>query len=152
MLDPDDEQIIQDCKAGGAVLVTWDRVVREAAGGLTPYEMLEQAQKEAPPEAPPEARAEIDRLLALTPEKLTIMVDGADKTYQLFNKHIRLTRETAKIVKQLRVEEEFSWRAIARWVAMRLKAPWGGNQIAGLVICEKAAKLLGEDFLKEPWN
>ena len=152
MLDPDDEQIIKDCKEGGVILVTWDRVVRKEAGGLTPYEMMEKALEEAPPEAPPEAKAEINRLLRLTPEKLTVMEDGANKTYQLLNKYIRLDRETAKLVKQLRVEEDFSWRAIARWCAMRWKAPWGGNQIAGMTICEKAAKLLGEDFLKEPWN
>mgnify|MGYP001579972772 CR=1 FL=1 len=152
MLDPDDEQIIKDCKDGGCVLVTWDRVVRKEAGGLTPYEVMEKAPEEAPPEAPAEAKAEVNRLLRLTPEQLTIMADGADKTHQLFNKHIHLEVASARLIKQLRVEEDFSWRAVARWCAMRWKAPWGGNQIAGMVICEKAAKLLGEDFLKEPWN
>jgi predicted nucleic acid-binding protein len=44
MLDPDDEQIMKDAKEGGAVLITWDRVLRDAAGGLTPYEALDMAK------------------------------------------------------------------------------------------------------------
>ncbi len=44
MLDPDDEEIIKEAKEGGAIMVTWDRVVRYAAGGLTPYEVLDMAQ------------------------------------------------------------------------------------------------------------
>jgi len=151
MLDPDDQTIIQDCKADGAVLVTWDRVVREAAGGLTPIECMQQAREEAPPETPPEARAEVDRLLTLTPELLTVMADGANKTYQLFNR-IPLDTPRAKLVRHLRVTQSFSWRAVARRCALLWKAPWGANQIAGMALCQKAAKLLGEDFMKEPWN
>lgn len=151
MLDPDDEQIIGDCKAGGVVLVTWDKVMREAAGGLTPIECLQQAREEAPAEAPPEAKAELDRLITLTPEKLTVMADGANKTYQLFQR-IPLDKPRAKVVRHLRVTQGFSWRAVARRCSLLWQAPWGGNQIAGMVICQKAAKMLGEDFLKEPWN
>ncbi len=154
MLDPDDEQIIQDCKAAGAIFITFDRVTREAAGALamTPYEVMQKAKEETPAETPPEARAEVDRLLTLTPEKLTIMADGANKTCQLFNQHIRLDTPRAKLVRHLRVTQSFSWRAVARRCALLWEAPWGANQLAGMVICEKAAKLLGEDFLKEPWN
>lgn len=152
MLDPDDEQIIRDCKAGGVVLVTWDRVVREAAGGLTPIEIMQQAREEAPAEASPEAKAELDRLIRLTPEELTVMADGANKTYQLFDKYIRLDIPSAKVVRHLRVTQGFSWRAVARRCALLWKAPWGANQLAGMAICQKAGKLLGENFLKEPWN
>ncbi len=153
MLDPDDEQIIGDCKAAGnVVLVTWDRVMREAGGGLTPIECMQQAKEEAPPEAPPEAKAELDRLILLTPEKLTVLADGLNKTYQLFDRHIRLDKPRAKMVRHLRVTQSFSWRAVARRCALLWKAPWGANQIAGMALCQKAAKLLGEDFLKEPWN
>ncbi len=151
MLDPDDEQIIGDCKAGNVTLVTWDRVVREAAGLPTPIEIMQQAREEAPAEAPPEAKAELDRLIRLTPEQLTVMADGANKTYQLFQR-IPLDKPRAKLVRHLRVTQSFSWRAVARRCAMLWEAPWGANQLAGMVICEKAAKLLGEDFLKEPWN
>ena len=155
MLDPDDEQVIKDCKAGGGVLVTWDRVLREAAGGLTPIEVMQQVMQQAreeTPEAPPEAKAELDRLLRLSPEQLTVMADGANETWERFNQHIRLDKPRAKVVRHLRVMQGFSWRAVARRCALLWKAPWGGNQIAGMVICEQAAKMLGEDFMKEPWN
>lgn len=46
MLDPDDEQVLKDAKEGGCVLVTWNRVLLEAAGGLTPYEALDKAKAE----------------------------------------------------------------------------------------------------------
>ena len=152
MLDPDDEQIISDCKAGGGVLVTWDRVVREAAGGLTPVELMQQAREDPPAEAPPEAKAELDRLILLTPEQLTVMADGANKTHQLFDRHIHLDTPRAKVVRHLRVTQGFSWRAVARRCALLWEGPWGSNQIAGMTLCQKAARLLGEDFLKEPWN
>lgn len=159
MLDPDDEKIIRACKASGVTLVTWDRVVRKEAGALSPYEVLQKAQGEAPPEttptafySSPEAKAEIDRLIGLTPEQLTVMADGADKALKLFDKHICLDRPSATLVKHLRVKQDFSWRAVASQCALLWGAPWGANQIAGMVICQKAAKLLGEDFLKEPWN
>lgn len=28
----------------------------------------------------------------------------------------------------------------------------GGNELAGMVICEQAAKALREDFIQLPWN
>lgn len=151
MLDPDDETIIRDCKAGGVTLVTWDKVMREAAGGLTPIECLQQAKEEAPVEAPPEAKAEIGRLIRLTPEQLTVMANRANETYKLFQR-IPVDKARAKIVRHLRVTQNFSWRAVARRCALLWEAPWGANQIAGMVLCRKAAKLLGEDFMKEPWN
>jgi len=55
-------------------------------------------------------------------------------------------------VRHLRVIQGFSWRAVARRCALLWGAPWGSNQIAGMAICKKAARLLREDFLKEPWN
>ena len=153
MLDPDDEVVIKDAKEGGAVLITWDRVVRKAAGGLTPYEMLDKALDKAKTEgAAPEAVTELHRLHQLSPIELTKMREGADETVAMFRQHIQIGRDTAKLVRQLRVDEDYSWRAIARWASALLGAPWGANQLAGLVICEKAAKSLGEDFLKPPWN
>jgi hypothetical protein len=150
MLDRDDQEVIKDAKDGGAVLVTWDRVVREAAGGLTPYEVLEGAKEEG--QGTPEAQAEISRLHSLSPRDLTVLGEAADKTYKLFEEKIQVDEDTAKLIRILRIQKEYSWRAIARHCSDFLKAPFGGNQLAGMVICEKAAKLLGEDFLQPPWN
>lgn len=150
MLDPDDEQIIKDADEGGAVLVTWDRILRKAAGGLTPHEALDKAKDEG--SGTPEAQAEVSRLRSLSPRDLTVMCDSADKTYELFRQKIDVNKVGSKLIRLLRVEKEYSWRAIARHCSRYLKAPFGGNQLAGMVICEKAAKALGEDFMQPPWN
>ena len=150
MLDPDDEQVIKDAKDGGAVLVTWDRVMRLAAGGITPYEAMDQAM--AAPTGTPEARAEVSRLRRLTPSQLCVMAEGANTTWEHFHQYIEVNRDAAKLIRLLRVKQDYSWRAVARRCSEVWRAPWDGNQIAGMVICEKAAKLLGEDFLRPPWN
>jgi len=150
MLDRDDEQLIKDVEEGGGVLVTWDRVVRLAAGGITPYEVLDQAKAAFPGNK--EAQGEVSRLRTLTPADRTVMADGANKTYQYFCQHIKVSPGLAKLIRQLRVERDYSWRTVARYCSTVWRATWGGNQLAGMVICEKAAKLLGEDFLQPPWN
>jgi len=150
MLDPDDEQIIQDAKDGGAILVTWDRVMRLAAGGITPYGALDQAIDVG--EGTKEAQAEASRLRNLSPHELSALMDAGNKTYQLFRQHIEVSDWEARLIRSLRVNKDYSWRAVARFCSRMTKGPWGGNQLAGMVICEKAAKLLGEDFLKPPWN
>lgn len=150
MLDRDDEQVIKDAKEGGAILVTWDRVLRLAAGGITPYEALDQAK--AAGTGTNEAHAEVSRLRSLAPADLTILANAGNKTLECFRQHIEVSRKDAKLIRQLRVEKGCSWRAVARFFSLLWSTPWGGNQIAGMVICDKAAKLLGEDFLQPPWN
>lgn len=150
MLDPDDEQIIKDSKDGGAVLVTWDRVLRQAAGGLTPYEALDKGLAEG--KGTKEARVEVSRLRSLSAAELSAMIDAVNKTYQLFQQKLEVNELGAKMIRILRVDKEYSWRAIARHCSRALKVPFGGNQLAGMVICDKAAKALGENFLKPPWN
>lgn len=149
-LDPDDKQIIKDAKDGGAIMVTWDRVVRQAAGGLTPYEAMDKALAEG--KGTPEARADVSRLRQLKPADLSAMAEAGNKTYELFREKLEVNELGARLIRHLRVEEDYSWRAVARYISRTLKAPWGSNQLAGMVLCEKAAKALGEDFLKPPWN
>lgn len=150
MLDPDDYRVIEDAKAAGGVLVTWDHVVREAAGAITPYEALDRAVAEG--HGTPEAQTEISRLRALTPAQLTAMAKGADRTWRSFHRDIPVNLEMATQTRLLRVIGHFSWRYIARYWSSRWSAPWGANQIAGMVICKKSAELLGEDFMASPWN
>lgn len=151
-LDSDDESVIKDAASGGATLVTWDRVVREAAGGLTPHEVMDRALEEAQVQGKTEVAAELGRLRRLTPAELTVMGDAADKTAKHFRRYIYVNPEQAQQVRQLRVELGYSWRAIARWASTMWGGPWGSNQLAGLAICKKAAKALGEDFMTPPWN
>jgi hypothetical protein len=106
MLDPDDEQVIKDAQEGGSVLVTWDRVLRKAAGGLTPFEALDKAKAEGG--GTPEAQAKVSRLHGLSPPNLTVMCDSADKTYELFRQKIEFNEMGAKMIRLLGVEEEYS--------------------------------------------
>ena len=152
MLDPDDETVIKDAADGNAVLVTWDRVVREAAKGITPYEALDMAKEKTHEAGNDQTQAELGRLRALSPAELTAMGEGADRTVELLRRNIQLDWHGADLVRQLRVEEDYSWRAIARWCSTVWGGPWGANQLAGLVICQKAAELLGQDFMAPPWN
>jgi len=146
MLDRDDEQVIKDAKEGGAIFVTWDRVLRLAAGGITPYEALDQAKKAGT--GTKEAQAEVSRLRT----HLTALADAGNKTYESFRQYIEVNRASADLIRLLRVEKDYSWRAVARWFSWAGHTPWGGNQLAGMVLCEKAAKLFDEDFLQPPWN
>lgn len=150
MLDRDDEQIIKEAKEGGCVFVTWDRVVRLATGGITPYEALDQAKAEG--KGTKEAQAEVSRLRKLKPGELTSLSDAANKTYELFRQHITVGTVEAKLIRLLRVEQNYSWRAVARRCSDIWHAPWGGNQLAGMAICRRAAEIEGEDFMKPPWN
>lgn len=152
MLDPDDELTIKEAKDAGAVLITWDRVTLLAAGGKTPYEAMEQAEHEAQTQGNILAEAEFIRLRKLSPLELTKLGKAADQTSSLFRMYIQLTIVEANQVRELRVKLDYSWRAIARFYSVIWGGLWGSNQLAGMVICEKAAEMMGEDFLKEPWN
>lgn len=153
MLDIDDDKIIQEAKTKGAQMVTLDRVVRAAAGALSPYEAIDKALKEggASP-ANEQAVAELMRMRKLSPETLAVMEGMAGKTYEHFKQTIIVKPEVVKLIRTLRVERDYSWRSVARFCATVWGASWGGNQIAGMVICEKAARMSGENFLQPPWN
>jgi hypothetical protein len=65
-----------------------------------------------------------------------------------------MTVERALLIKAHR--EENSWRG----VALLTSEDWGedakwtppSNQLAGISLCEYAAKILEEDYSREPWN
>ena len=100
----------------------------------------------------PEAQAEVSRLIRLKPADLTILAVEGDKTTEHFRRYIKVSRETANFVRQLRVDRDCSWRSVARYYSLVWDAPWGGNQLAGMVICMKSAELLGENYMESPWN
>ncbi|MDE2096386.1 MAG: hypothetical protein KGL39_04005 [Patescibacteria group bacterium] len=68
----------------------------------------------------------------------------------------RMTAERAYRIRELRVTEGYSWRALASQSA----DDWGddatwepkSNQLAGMALCEIAAASMGEDYMQEPWN
>jgi hypothetical protein len=55
-----------------------------------------------------------------------------------------MTLERAKRVRQMRVEEDYSFRVLARECSESWDTDWGENQIFGEDICAVAMQLLGE--------
>jgi hypothetical protein len=63
-----------------------------------------------------------------------------------------LTLGRARYVRRLRVDDGYTWRAVAETCALAWDGDWGSNQLAGMALCDRAAVLLGEDANAEPWN
>jgi hypothetical protein len=54
--------------------------------------------------------------------------------------------EWAQRIRKWRLEEHLTWRSIAR------RAFNDSNQLLGLALCERAARMCNEDYLLDPWN
>ncbi len=82
----------------------------------------------------------------------------AELTQQRFLENITpyMTPERANFVRKLRVDDGLTWRGIAEvWEEeFSGEAEWkfGGNQLAGMALCESAASMFNEDYMKPPWN
>ena len=68
-----------------------------------------------------------------------------------------LTAKQAQVVRSLRVDRGFSWRAVAaefceRFPDAEFAEGLAGNQLLGMALCEAAARMLGEDPDAAPWN
>lgn len=65
----------------------------------------------------------------------------------------RMTMEQARFIRSLRCEEPArSWRGVAMAASGHYGGGWGSNQIAGMDLCRKAAKMHGEHHMEPPWN
>lgn len=69
----------------------------------------------------------------------------------------RMTTEQASLVRQLRVDQELTWRGVAEdFYDAHPNELYGldlrGNQGVGMDLCEAAATILGEDPESAPWN
>lgn len=70
----------------------------------------------------------------------------------------KLTKEQALFIKKLRVEKDYTWRAVARDVSAEYPALGVdgnieynyGNQIDGRALCDAAMNLLGEN-VEDGW-
>ncbi len=150
MLDPMDEEIIRQSKEAGATMVTWDRVIREACGGKTPYEVMDMALSEEGTE--PEARKEVEGLRQLTPSDLTVLREKGNETIEHLKSFISVDTLNAGLIRKLRVDENYSWRAVSRALSYLWTDVDESNQLAGMVLCEKAAQMFQEDYMEPPWN
>lgn len=56
------------------------------------------------------------------------------------------------LIKVLRTEHRYTWRAVAEIVSLQIGAGWRQDQMIGMMCCKIAADHFGENFLKDPWN
>ncbi len=65
-----------------------------------------------------------------------------------------MERRQAKVVRMLRVDKGYSWRAIAETCYRFGWGKWSppSNQIMGMALCKRAAQLLGENYEEAPWK
>ncbi len=89
---------------------------------------------------------------------LHALAQKAQAAIQEFREMVKeMTVEQARLIQSLRCEQAYSWRAVARtcwgehWTNI---LPWAppSNQLMGIALCEKAARLLGEDPELPPWD
>jgi outer membrane protein assembly factor BamD (BamD/ComL family) len=63
-----------------------------------------------------------------------------------------ITTEMAVQIRTWRVDEDFSWRAVAQAASELWGSAYGSNQLYGEDLCAAAAQVLGENPFQEPWN
>ncbi|MFI6984283.1 hypothetical protein ACIBSV_37630 [Embleya sp. NPDC050154] len=63
-----------------------------------------------------------------------------------------MTPEMAAQIRTWRVDEEYTYRAVAQAATDLWGSTWGSNQIYGTDLCITAAQMLGEDPNTDPWN
>jgi hypothetical protein len=103
------------------------------------------------------------KVIRLTPELLKQLAEAAMETKQAFIEQLDtaggLTQEQAQFVRDLRVAKGCTWRRVAELCYERKDfidrlGEWGppSNQLMGIELCERAAKMFNEDPMAEPWN
>jgi len=135
----------EDPEGEGPALVTEDRAVRERGKlNAADYSVMASA-----------AHGEGARVVS--PHEFWELATQADETHRQLLDLVRggMKRRHARYVRQLRLANH-SWRSIADLCFNRgwAWASWAppSNQLAGMALCERAAELQGEDYMKEPWN
>ena len=149
-LDPDDEKII-----GGMRI-------------MTPLEAFELPKEESgrrkkgkkkSPETPLREDA-----IELTPDQMQALAQQAGETlrgYEEIAEAIIMRLQYAGTVRQLRIDDSCSWRAVARGVHEQLSAKgrsaitlWEpvSNQLMGMALCKVAAETYDQDYMQPPWN
>ncbi|MYQ47860.1 hypothetical protein GTW40_22890 [Streptomyces sp. SID4985] len=63
-----------------------------------------------------------------------------------------ITPEMADRIRTWRCDEDYTWRAVAQAASDLWGSERGSNQLFGRDLCVAAARLLGEDPDREPWN
>lgn len=88
-------------------------------------------------------------------DELKELARAAGKRFEEFKELCSpMTLKQANVVRTLRVEKGFGWRAVAQACYNLGWGKWSppSNQIMGMAICEQAAQLLNENYMVPPWN
>ena len=147
-MDETDQQILTEASQNGAVRV---RVINMR-------EMLE-TMKNSEPEKFREFEDTLEKQAGkrLTFDELVELARKADERMSEFIDVVApMSLGQAAQIHHWRIDGHMTWRSVAR--AAYLEGWFGGkwnppsNQLMGMALCEKAAKLFGENYRKEPWN
>lgn len=99
------------------------------------------------------AAASGEGLVELTPEMLDELAEASKQTKHWADAMFEsMTREDAEMVRRIRVDEGYTWRAVAETCALEWAGDWGSNQLYGMAICERAASFFGDHYMAPPWN
>lgn len=148
-LDETDRQLLKEASQNGKVRV---RVINI-------QEMLE-AMRKSEPKKYSSFQKEMEKQAGkrLTFEELVELGRKADERMKEFTKLTEsMSLGQAAEIRLLRVDHHMTWRSVARACHLE-KWPnlWGwepaSNQLMGMSLCEKAAKLFNENFREPPWN
>ena len=91
-------------------------------------------------------------------EQLKAFAQMAKDRFDAFDERIQevMTEPLGKIIRMLRVEQDYSWREVANQMSQHpeFTACWSppSNQLAGMALCQRAALMFGEKYMSPPWN
>lgn len=100
-------------------------------------------------------KAAKDGYTVLTNDKMLQLAIKAKQTFGAFQNEAFeiMTPELAEFIRKLRVEDGYTWRAVARDVSAKTnRTHYGSNQLWGMALCDAAAKKHKEDYMDEVWN
>ena len=69
----------------------------------------------------------------------------------------KMSHDQAVFIRSLRVDQGYSWRAVAESCFEQLWEGWErwappSSQPMGMALCERAAELFDENYMEPPWN
>lgn len=141
-LDPTDELILRQAGGGGAVMQ------------VSPEEALTMLKPGTPGSLTGPRKPLPPGLHELKPQDMQTLGEQAGITWKYFQQEVArlMNDERAAYVRRLRVDRRYTWRKVARACSQAWGTDWESNQIAGIAICEAAARYFFEDYRKPPWN
>lgn len=98
--------------------------------------------------------------IPLDMEMLKKLAESANKKHLSFQDQTKelMTPELAALIRKIRVDEGYTWRAVASYIHDHLSSGqeelWEppSNQIMGMALCEYAAAHFGKDYMEGDWN